>query len=194
MVIVSSEPLYPEGIRHGFDHWFATQNVAMHSHRDPYNFVRNGIPVGPTVGYSAAIVAGEAVDWLTNIRDKAGPFFLYVAFHEPHEPIATDPRFMSLYERNHPDDPSRVAYYGNVTQMDDVIGRILHALDSRGVADNTLVFFTSDNGPARTRWHNAGSLLPGPKPPCATGPGKSWQRSPVRGRRVDRISPLGTWI
>jgi arylsulfatase A len=102
-------------------------------------------------------VADEAVEWLANLRDQSRPFFLYVAFHEPHEPIATDPKFAATYKKLHPDDPSRVAYYGNVTQLDDAVGRILHALESQGLAGETFVFFTSDNGPARTRWHNAGS-------------------------------------
>lgn len=109
------------------------------------------------MGISGGIVANEAVNWLTTIRDKSKPFFLYVAFNEPHEPIATDPRYRALYEKRHPDDPIRVACYGNVTQMDDALGRILRALEAQGLAENTLVWFTSDNGPARTKWHNAGS-------------------------------------
>jgi arylsulfatase A len=150
-------PGQPQPDDHGFEYWFAVQNNALPNHRNPYNFVRNSIPQGPIAGYSAAIVANEAVTWLTRVRDRAKPFFLYVAFNEPHEPVATDPRFAALYKKNHSDDPSRVAYYGNVTQMDDALGRILRTLDREGLAGNTLVWFTSDNGPARTRWHNAGS-------------------------------------
>ncbi len=150
-------PGQPQPNDHGFDHWFAVQNNALPNHHNPYNFVRNGIPQGPIAGYSAGIVANEAVNWLTTIRDKSKPFFLYVAFNEPHEPIATDPRFRALYEKDHSDDPSRVAYYGNVTQMDDAFGRILRTLEAQGLADNTVIWFTSDNGPARTKWHNAGS-------------------------------------
>lgn len=150
-------PGHPQPNDHGFDYWFAVQNNALPNHRNPYNFVRNGIPVGPLTGYSGVIVASEAIDWLTKHRDRSKPFFLYVAFNEPHEPIATDPRFAAPYQARHPDDPSRVAYYGSVTQMDDSLGRILQTLETQGLADNTVVWFTSDNGPARTRWHNAGS-------------------------------------
>jgi arylsulfatase A len=150
-------PGQPQPNDHGFDYWFAVQNNALPNHRDPYNFVRNGIPQGPIPGYSGAIVADEAVAWLTSARDRSKPFFLYVAFNEPHEPIATDPRFAAHYEKKHPDDPSRVAYYGNVTQMDHAVGRILDAIEAQGLTENTLVWFMSDNGPARTRWHNAGS-------------------------------------
>jgi arylsulfatase A len=150
-------PGQPQPNDHGFDHWFAVQKNALPNHRNPYTFVRNGIPQGPIEGYSGPIVAGEAVAWLTSARDKSKPFFLYVTFNEPHEPIATDPRHEAHYRTRHPDDPSRVAYYGNVTQMDAALGRILQALESEGLTGNTLVWFTSDNGPARTRWHAAGS-------------------------------------
>jgi len=151
-------PGQPQPSDHGFDYWFSTQNNALPSHRNPYNFVRNGIPVGPVEGYSASIVADEAVRWLTKVRDPAKPFFLYVCFHEPHEPIATDKRFADLYPFR--DAPSRAAFYGNITQMDEAFGRLMHALDQQKLADNTLVLFTSDNGPAVTNVHPHGSAGP----------------------------------
>ena len=147
----------PQPDHFGFDHWFATQNNALPNHRNPENFVRNGQTAGRIEGYAGGIVADEAVTWLRGGRDRAKPFFLYVALHEPHEPVATDPRFSDLYRQRHPDDPSRAAYYGNVTQMDEAIGRILAELKRQNLVENTLVWFTSDNGPARTAWHNAGS-------------------------------------
>src|SRR5690606_5007596 len=127
-------PGQPQPGDHGFDHWFSVQNNALPNHHQPYNFVRNGIPQGPIEGYAADIVADEALRWLEDGRDRSKPFFLYVAFNEPHEPIATAPRHEALYRERHPDDPSRVAYYGNVTQMDEALGRILRALESQGLA------------------------------------------------------------
>jgi arylsulfatase A len=150
-------PGQPQPDDHGFDHWFAVQNNALPNHHNPFNFVRNGIPQGPIEGYSGGIVAAEALRWLATGRDKSKPFFLYVALNEPHEPIATDPQFSTRYAKDYPDDPSRVAYYGNVTQMDDAVGKVLAALEAQGLAENTLVWFTSDNGPARTKYHNVGS-------------------------------------
>src|SRR5687768_2662589 len=85
-----NEPTQPQPGDHGFDHWFSTQNNAIPSHRNPDNFVRNGKPVGKLEGYSSHLVVDEAVRWLGKGRDKARPFFLYVCFHEPHEPIASD--------------------------------------------------------------------------------------------------------
>jgi arylsulfatase A len=151
-------PGQPQPGDHGFAHWFSTQNNCLPNHRDPYNFVRNGIPVGPQEGHAASLVADEAIHWLKSGRDKSQPFFLYVCFHEPHEPIRPDPRLVALYDL--PDDPSRAAYYASIAQMDEACGRLFAALEEFTLADNTLVWFTSDNGPARTKWHNAGSAGP----------------------------------
>lgn len=149
-------PSQPQPGDHGFDHWFSTQNNALPNHRDPDNFVRNGQPVGKLAGYSAHLVVDEAIRWL-GTRDQAKPFFLYVCFHEPHEPIASDSRYTQRYPS---DDPSYTAHHGNITQMDDAFGRLMRALDERRLRDNTFVFFTSDNGPAITPMHPHGSAGP----------------------------------
>jgi arylsulfatase len=151
-------PGQPQPKDHGFDHWFSTQNNALPNHHNPYNFVRNSIPVGELKGYSGELVADEAIRWLTTGRDRSKPFFLFVCFHEPHEPIATDPRFSGLYPFK--DDPSRSDHHGNVTQMDDAFGRLMRALDAQKLRDDTLVFVTSDNGPAITNIHPHGSVGP----------------------------------
>lgn len=148
-------PGQPQPDDHGFDHWFSVQNNGLPNHRNPYNFVRNGIPVGPLEGYSAELVADEAIDWLRNGRKLDQPFFLFVCFHEPHEPIASAPRFTRQYEQF--EDLSQRAHYGNVTQLDSEFGRLLAEVDSQGLTDNTLVLFTSDNGPAITGKHPYGS-------------------------------------
>jgi arylsulfatase A len=148
----------PQPSDHGFDHWFSTQNNALPTHENPFNFVRNGKPVGSQEGYAAQLVADEAQQWLTDLRDKEKPFFLFVCFHEPHEPIASAERFRKLYSA--PKDSTLPAHHGNVTQMDDAFGRILKTLDDQKLRDNTLIIFTSDNGPAITRRHPHGSSGP----------------------------------
>jgi len=147
----------PQPNDHGFNHWFATQNNCLPNHKNPYNFVRNGIPLGPLQGYAADLVSSEAVYWLREVRDKSKPFFLFVSFHEPHEPIATHPKYEKLYPS---DDPSFAPHHGNITQMDASFGELMIALDDLELRDNTLVFFTSDNGPAKTGIHPRGSAGP----------------------------------
>ncbi len=148
-------PGQPQASDHGFDHWFAVQNNALPNHRNPYNFVRNGIPMGPIEGYSADIVVDETIRWLRDGRDKEKPFFTYVCFNEPHEPIASAKKYTDLYSEF--EDPAQRAHHGNVTQLDAAFGRLMGELDRQGLRDNTLVFFTSDNGPAITGKHPYGS-------------------------------------
>ncbi|MBI5773781.1 MAG: sulfatase-like hydrolase/transferase [Verrucomicrobia bacterium] len=152
-----NQPEHPQPGEHGFDYWFSTQNNALPNHHNPTNFVRNGKPAGKLEGFSGHLVADEAIRWLDAGRDKAKPFFLYTCFHEPHEPVATDEKYSRLYPSA---DPSYSAYYGNISQMDDAFGRLMRALDERGLRQNTLVWFTSDNGPAITPMHPHGSAGP----------------------------------
>jgi arylsulfatase A len=151
-------PSQPQPSDHGFDHWFSTQNNALPNHENPDNFVRNGQPVGPLQGYSAQLVAREAITWLKQGRAPRKPFFLFVCFHEPHEPIATDERFAAQYPEA--GSASQAAHHGNVTQMDHAFGQLLRAVDDLQLGERTLVFFTSDNGPAITRRHPHGSAGP----------------------------------
>ncbi|MEK6235911.1 MAG: sulfatase-like hydrolase/transferase, partial [Planctomycetales bacterium] len=95
-----NSPKQPQPSDFGFDHWFATQNNAAPSHANPRNFVRNGKPVGPLQGYSCQIVVDEAIGWLEgHLRNNPRqPFFLYVPFHEPHEPVASPPELVAHYK------------------------------------------------------------------------------------------------
>ncbi|MEM7386000.1 MAG: sulfatase-like hydrolase/transferase [Verrucomicrobiota bacterium] len=137
-------PRHPQPTEHGFDHWFATQNNASPNHQNPKNFVRNGKPVGPLKGYSAPLVAEEANRWLREKRDPEKPFFLQVWTHEPHLPIESDPEFMKPYADLEPDVQQ---HHGNVTQLDHAFGSLMKTVDELGLRENTLVVFTSDNGP-----------------------------------------------
>ncbi len=88
-------PTQPQPSDHGFDHWFSTQNNAYPNHRNPDNFMRNGTALGRLEGYAANLVTDEAQRWL-EARDKNRPFFLYVCYHEPHEPIASDAKYTAF--------------------------------------------------------------------------------------------------
>ncbi|MDZ4817904.1 MAG: sulfatase-like hydrolase/transferase [Planctomycetota bacterium] len=146
----------PQPSDHGFQYWFCTQNNADPSHLDPVNFVRNGKEVGKQTGYSSTIIVDESIRWLRkhsapvadgNVDKKAAsqPFCLFVWFHTPHEPVTT----ASEFTKRHADigNPKQADYFGNVEQMDHEFGRLMSELDKLGNRDNTLVLFTSDNGP-----------------------------------------------
>jgi len=139
-----NNPDQPQPNDHGYEHWMATQNNAGPSHKDPSNFVRNGKAVGKLEGFSAPLVADEAIDWLTTKRDKSKPFFLAVWTHEPHLPIESDPQFQKQYADL---DADFQQHHGNVTQLDHAFGKLMKTLDQQMLTDTTLVLFTSDNGP-----------------------------------------------
>lgn len=132
----------------GFDHWFGTQNNASPTHENPKNFVRNGKAVGEIEGFSCQLVVDEAVDWLKQQQTKNAeqPFFMYVAFHEPHEPIAS-PKDMVDHYQPVATTENEAQYFANVANMDNAVGRLMHTLKELKVDSNTLVVFTSDNGP-----------------------------------------------
>lgn len=153
-------PGQPQPGDHGFNHWFSTQNNALPDHRNPDNFVRNGVPAGQLEGFSADLVAGEAIHWLEDLRDRSAPFFLYVCFHEPHEPIASAPEYTEIYRDIAKGNESCMQHHGNITQMDAAFGELMKAVDDLGLRKDTFVFFTSDNGPAITGRHPHGSSGP----------------------------------
>jgi arylsulfatase A len=142
-----NDPKQPQPNDHGYDWWLATQNNAAPSHKNPVNFVRNGKALGEVKGFSSQIIVDEAIRWLEKERDKSKPFLLAVWFHEPHLPIETDLRFQQLYPDFVKSDPDRAQHHGNISQADNAFGRLMETLAKMGVADDTIVIFTSDNGP-----------------------------------------------
>ncbi len=140
-----TNPDQPNMADYGYDYYMATGNVARPSHKNPQNFFLNGRALGEIKGFSAQILAKYIVDWIKVHRKKDAPFFITVWFHEPHGPIASDPKFTNLYKDL--DDESLKQYLGNVTQIDDAVGTIVKALEEVKETDNTLIWYTSDNGP-----------------------------------------------
>ena len=128
----------------GFDHWMATHNNASPSHKDPKNFVRNGEEVGEIAGFSSQIIVSEAIHWLDSRKDSA-PFFLEVAFHEPHEPIASPEDLVQKYLPK-AKNREEAEYFANVENVDLAVGRLVAYFEKNNI-DNTLIVFSSDNGP-----------------------------------------------
>ena len=140
-----TNPDQPSMDDYGYDYWFATGNVARPCHKNPNNFFLNGKAMGLMEGFSAQIVANELVKWLRDHRDNKRPFFVTLWFHEPHGPIESDPRFVERYKEV--PDPSFQQYLANVTQIDEAVGQVIETLKAEGVYDETLIWYTSDNGP-----------------------------------------------
>lgn len=141
----------PGPLDQGFEYSLATTNNAAPSHHNPVNFRRNGKPVGKLEGYSCQIVVDEAINWLDEIgagEKDAAPFLACIWFHEPHTPIASPPELIDACLKRHPDLNRREAeYLANIENVDYAVGRLNAWLEQRGLAQNTVVWFTSDNGP-----------------------------------------------
>jgi arylsulfatase A len=116
--------------------------------------VRNGKRVGPLVGYSSQLIVDEALGWLAR-RDKSKPFLLVVWLHSPHEQIATAPAFVDQYA-GVAENPQQAEYFGNVSQIDHEVGRLVKSLDDGGLRDSSLIYFSSDNGPETLRRYAGG--------------------------------------
>lgn len=132
---------------HGFDYWFATENNANPSHRNPVNFIRNGERVGRIEGYACQIVVDDAISWLDNERDPNAPFFLNIWFHEPHAQLAAPAEIVSQYGRLN--DPAAI-YTATVDNTDRAIARLLSRLRQIDSLENTIIVYSSDNGSYRS--------------------------------------------
>ena len=117
-----------------------------------------------------ALITDRTIEFIR--ANKARPFYVNVWFHTPHAPVAPPESFRAPFAKlvtraedfTNPDMKAHLslyaklggdvnagmrAYLGDLAQLDSQVARILKALDDAGLRDNTLVVFTSDNGPAK---------------------------------------------
>jgi arylsulfatase A-like enzyme len=101
------------------------------------------------VGHATDLFSSWACEFLRRRAKQAGPFFLYLAFNAPHDPIQPPAEWLA---RVHARDPSlpekRAKLVALIEHLDDGIGKVLETLKQTGLEENTLVIFTSDNGGA----------------------------------------------
>lgn len=150
----------------GFDYSLATSVNAFNTGpKNPDKFLRNGKPVGVMEGWYVDIITEEATEWISTKRDHEKPFFIILSSNEPHTPIDPPQKFSRLYDTvelaemsgftkyggvprpNKDISANQKEYYGTVSQLDDTFGNFMKFLDEKGLKENTLVIFTSDNGP-----------------------------------------------
>ncbi|HUV12081.1 MAG TPA: arylsulfatase [Acidobacteriota bacterium] len=157
-------PITGGPLSHGFDYYFGDDVPNF----PPYTFIENDrvleipytdidireqIPEGSWEARLGPMVEGwkfkevmpaitaKAVEWIHQQKTKEGPFFLYFPLTAPHAPIIPSDAFIGK---------SQAGPYGDyVFQCDWSAGQVLEALEENGFSDNTIVIFTSDNGPER---------------------------------------------
>ena len=134
--------LFPES--YGFD-----VNVAGNAMGGPGTFFAPikmpNYEAGEAGDYLPDLLAQEAVDFVAAPRGDDEPFFLCLWTYTVHYPIEATPALLANYsDEQEPDMKTR--YRAMVEGMDRAVGRVLDELDRQGIADDTLVVFTSDNG------------------------------------------------
>lgn len=122
-----------------WSHFFYYDPNSPHYH----DLYRNREEVFEDGAFFTDLLVREAVAFIDDHRDK--PFLLYVPFHEPHYPMHAPRRFVERY-RDLPYE--RREYAALVASLDESIGRIMRRLEQHKLVENTLVIFSSDNGPS----------------------------------------------
>ena len=119
-------------------------------------------------GYTTQLIGNDAVKYI-GAQSASKPFYLYLTFNAPHTPYQAPKEYVDRYQNIA--EPTRRIYAGMVTCLDDEIGRVVAALDKKGLRDNTLIIFHSDNG-GTTNAMFAGQMadLSKTKLPCDNGP------------------------
>jgi len=139
-------------------------------------------------GYSTTLLGKDAVKWI-NQQNAPKPFFLDLSFNAPHTPYQAPQEYLDMYKNI--EDPSRRAYAAAITAMDDQIGHVVDALEKKGIRDNTLIVFQSDNGGTKNPLFAGEGDMSKVKIPCDNGPYRDGKGSLYEGGT--RVVALANW-
>lgn len=160
----SSRGHYSPPWHHGFDIAFATRSAVPtwdpnltpfdifgHKKGEKWHpvspYVLNGEPVTDNIeGDDSRVIMDRVIPFIRENAQKDAPFAAVVWFHTPHDPVVAGPEYLAMYESL--DSEQQRHFYGSITAMDEQIGRLRTELEELGIDDNTILFFTSDNGPS----------------------------------------------
>ena len=159
----------------GFDTWYGMYSILEGHRQYPHILWRDGKKIrieenegGKKGAYAQELFTEEAISYIGEERNN--PFFVMLAFSSPHAELAVPEKYSRPYKGMFQEKPytgmstgipydKYARYYpeaiknphatfaGMVSALDDYVGRIMQVLKDKGIADNTLIVFTSDNGP-----------------------------------------------
>ncbi|XP_067659223.1 arylsulfatase J-like [Haliotis asinina] len=156
----------------GFDSFFGYYSGALDYYSKTYESEFSGHPfldlrddIHPAwtssrdISYSTHMFTDRAID-VINQHNTSTPLFLYLSLQNPHFPLQVPEKYTDMY----PDvaNEGRRTYCGMVSALDEGVGNVTAALKERGMMDNTLILFLSDNGPDM-RFHGNSFPLRGAK-------------------------------
>mgnify|MGYP001944720215 CR=1 FL=1 len=157
----------------GFDTWYGMYSILEGHRQYPKILWRDGVKEritenegGRKGAYASELFTNEAISYIKQEREN--PFFIMLAYPSPHADLAVPKQYSDQYDL--PETPylgmqngiptDKYAWYypepvekpnavlaGMVTALDDYVGRIMSELEASGQLDNTIIVFTSDNGP-----------------------------------------------
>ncbi len=136
----SGEPYRP--LNRGFDEFFGFLG-GQHSYLEVgVNPILEGSTPAKAVSYLTDELGDRSVDFIR--RHRARPFFLYLAFNAVHTPMQATDKYLARFATIA--DERRRTYAAMLSAMDDAIGRVMAAIASEQIEDNTLIVFLNDNG------------------------------------------------
>ena len=204
----------------GFDHFFGYASHGAAHRYYPKFLWRNGEKVlypdnhgQEGAHYSGDLFREDALAWLD--ANAEGPFFLNLTLQQPHADLNVPEKWKKPFLGKFDETPFAGDHYraepnpqatfaGMVTHMDDVVGQVLAKLKELGVADNTLVFFSSDNGAmneggwSRENFDSSGPLRGGKRDLYEGGVRvpliARWPNSIAAGGETDHISAFWDFV
>jgi arylsulfatase B len=176
----------------GFDYQYGAMigelDYFKHDEHGVLDWFRNNQPVKEK-GYTTTLLGKDAAR-LIEKHDTSQPLYLYLAFNAPHTPYQAPKEYVDRYPNIA--DPTRRIYAGMVTSLDDEVGRVVAALEKKGIRDNTLILFHSDNGGTKNKMFT-GQMADVSKInlPCDNGPYRDGKGSLFEG--ACRVCACANW-
>jgi arylsulfatase A-like enzyme len=170
----------------GFDHFYGYLGDMMDDYYDHrrhgINYMRREEAEVDPEGHATDLFTTWACEYIQDSATREMPFFLYLPFNAPHTPIQPPQEWVDRVTRREAEiSEQRAKLVALIEHMDAGIGKVMAKLDETGLADNTLVIFTSDNGGQLSVGANNGPLRDGKQsmyeggikvPLCAVWPNK----------------------
>lgn len=132
----AGSPVHPGAS--GFDEWLSAPNFFDNS-----PILSRGGRAIQTEGESSHVTVDAAIEFIQRCTDEERPFLAVVWFGSPHAPHESLPEYREAYT----DRPDRLQhFYGEITAMDEAFGKLRRAIAGAGIRDDTILWYTSDNG------------------------------------------------
>ncbi len=176
----------------GFDYQYGPMigelDYFTHEEHGVLDWFRDGEPLKEE-GYTTTLLGKDAARLIAE-HDPSKPLYLYLAFNAPHTPYEAPQEYIDRYKDIK--DPTRRTYAGMVACLDDEIGRVVAALDKKGMRKNTIILFHSDNGGTRNAlFTGVMTDVSKIKIPCDNGPYREGKGMLYEGGT--RVCALANW-